>query len=112
MCIATMEGKIVAAEYRQGAVPFRNRQDAELSVMQALIRMNMRKTMEHELGRPLYSLTEYEKLTRASILIQKLSDGFGLGDEFVVVLSIEKHASNPLALLKEKILPIVQMTLG
>ena len=43
--IATMEGKIVAAEYKEGVEPLLSRQESELSISQSLIRMSIRKTL-------------------------------------------------------------------
>ena len=44
-------GKLVAAEFKNGVMPLLSDNELELSVIQSLIRMNTRKTLENKLGR-------------------------------------------------------------
>ena len=44
--IATADGKILAAEYRQELAPLLSQEESELSIMQSLIRMSTRRTIE------------------------------------------------------------------
>jgi len=106
--IAIMEGKIVAAQYRENFTPLLTREESELSFMQALIRMNTRKTVEHRIGKTLFSITEYEKVIRSTVMIYDEHNRYKLGNEFVLLLSFEKHSPNPFQVIKEKIQPFIQ----
>ena len=103
-CIADLEGKIAAIEFRHDLESNPSREESELSIMQALIRMNTRKTMEHVTGRPIFSVTEYENVIRSTILIQDPENNCGLGSELVVIVSIEKTA-DPFKIVKDRIIP-------
>lgn len=104
--IAIMEGKIIAAEYKSGVVPLLDRKESELSFMQALIRMNTRRTIEQKVGRPLFSLTEYERISRATIMVYDAGNKLELGNEFVLLVSFEKTV-NPYSIIKDKITPLI-----
>lgn len=104
--IAIMEGKIIAAEYKSGVVPLLDRKESELSFMQALIRMNTRRTIEQKVGRPLFSLTEYERISRATIMVYDAGNKLELGNEFVLLVSFEKTV-NPYSIIKDKISPLI-----
>jgi hypothetical protein len=104
--IAIMEGKIIAAEYKHGIVPLLNRKESELSFMQALIRMNTRRTLEQKVGRPLFSLTEYERIIRTTIMVYDAGNRLKLGKEFVLLVSFEKTV-NPYSIIKDKIIPFI-----
>jgi hypothetical protein len=104
--IAIMEGKIIAAEYKSGVVPLLDRKESELSFMQALIRMNTRRTIEQKVGRPLFSLTEYERISRATIMVYDAGNKLELGSEFVLLVSFEKTV-NPYSIIKDKISPLI-----
>jgi hypothetical protein len=106
--IETMEGRIASIQYREGIIPFLTREESELSFMQALIRMNTRRTMEHKIGRPLFSITEYEQVIRSTVMVYDGSNRFQLGSEFLLFLSFEKKTANPMWIIKEKILPFVE----
>jgi len=104
--IAIMEGKIIAAEYKLGVVPLLDRKESELSFMQALIRMNTRRTIEQKVGKPLFSLTEYERISRATIMVYDAENKLKLGNEFVLLVSFEKTV-NPYSIIKNKIAPFI-----
>src|ERR671931_678173 len=65
--VVNLDGKILAAIYREGVKPLLTREESELATMQSLIRMNMEKTLEAKLGRALYSTAVYENERRATI---------------------------------------------
>jgi hypothetical protein len=106
--IAVMEGKIVAAQYREGVKPFLTREESELSFMQALIRMNTRRTMEDKIGRPQYSITEYERVIRSTMMVYDENNRLQLGNEFVLLASFEKTAQDPLYIVKKQIMPLIK----
>ncbi|HKU48890.1 MAG TPA: hypothetical protein VJP79_02970 [Nitrososphaera sp.] len=89
--IASTEGKIVAAVYREGTQPLLTREESELSIMQSIIRMSIRKTLESKLGKALYAVAVYERVTRATVSLY--NDGSKL-DAYLMVSfdsSIDHH---------------------
>jgi hypothetical protein len=104
--IASMDsknaGKILAVEYRKGIKLLLTTKEAELAIIQSVIRMSMRRTYQEKLGRPIYSLTVYEKVKRASINLYNQANN-NLIDALMVV-SFEKEADAD-AIVREKILP-------
>ena len=100
-------GKILAAKYREGVRPHLTMKESELSVMQSLIRMSMRKTFEQKLGKPIYSATVYEKVKRATIVMDsEVSNVDGL-----LIVSFEKEADHD-AIITKKILPFLMDKIG
>jgi hypothetical protein len=59
-------GKIIAAQYRNRLDPLLA---VELSFIESVFRMSTRKDMRSKLGKPIYSCTLYEKVKRATILL-------------------------------------------
>jgi hypothetical protein len=100
--IATADGKILAAEYRQELVPLLNQEESELSIMQSLIRMSTRHTVEEKLGKTIFSYAEYEKLKRVTIMRY---DKEGNNDS--MLLSSLDRDSDHEALIRNKILPFL-----
>ena len=71
---ANSDGKIVAAVYREGMTPLLTREESELSIMQSVIRMSIRRTLESKLGKISYAVAIYQRVTRATIsLIDQIS---------------------------------------
>lgn len=98
--IASLEGKIFAAEYSKNVnPPLLTREESELSIMQSLIRMNTRKTLESKLGKTLYATAVYEKIKRATISL--FIDG---KCDFYLMVSFEKNADHE-RIITTKILP-------
>ncbi|MGI0038470.1 MAG: hypothetical protein ACREAO_01540 [Nitrososphaera sp.] len=96
--MADRMGKLVAFAYRQGLQPLLTKEESELSVMQSLLRMGMRKTMEDRLGRTVYAFALYEKVKRATL---------PLDDGAILLLSFDIEANHePIILLK--ILPLLK----
>lgn len=83
--VATLDGKIVAAEYREGVTLLLSTQESELSIMQSLIRMNIRKTLEPKLSKTIYSFTEYKNVKRATIVIY--DDHQTLEGDFILIVT-------------------------
>jgi hypothetical protein len=109
--IETVSGRIASFQYKEGIIPFLTREESELLFMQALIRMNCRRTMEYKIGRPLYSVTEYEQLIRSTVMVYDENNRYQLGAEFILVLSFAKNSANPGGVIKDKILPFIDQTL-
>lgn len=101
--IAKFDGKISSTRYREGLVPLLTKDETELSIMQSLIRMSIRRTLEDKLGKTKYSVTVYEKVTRATI---SLFTGGGREDDLMVLISFDKTADHE-RIIKSKILPFL-----
>ena len=98
--IASSEGKILATEFREGTKPLLSLQESELSIMQSLMRMSMRRTLESRLGKTIYATAVYQKVKRATI---SLFSNVGKADCYLLV-SFEKQADHE-AIINKKILP-------
>jgi hypothetical protein len=105
--IETACGRIASFQYRQGIIPLLTREESELSFMQALIRMDSRRTLEYRIGKPLFSITEYEQVIRSTVMVYDENNRFQLGSEFVLFLSFDKKCTNPMPIIKKKLLPLI-----
>lgn len=101
--IASLEGKILASKYRSDIQPLLTLQESELSVMQSLMRMSMRKTLEGKLGKTVYATAVYQKVKRSTISL------FNEGEksDAYLMVSFERDANHE-ALINEKILPFLE----
>ncbi|MEP0826150.1 MAG: hypothetical protein HRF40_11755 [Nitrososphaera sp.] len=101
--IADYQGNILATKYRKDVEksPLLTEDELMLSMSQSLLRMGTRKTSERSLGRPLYSITTYEKVKRATIPI--VYDG----NDYLLMISLDL-AARPGPLITKKILPLVK----
>jgi hypothetical protein len=61
-------GIIITYQYKDGLDPLLKTKECELSFIDTVLRMRIRKDMEPKLGKVLYSLTLYEKVKRVTIL--------------------------------------------
>ena len=92
----------MAAVYREGTTPLLTREESELSIMQSVIRMSIRRTLENKLGRISYAVAVYQKVTRATIsLIDK-----GTGREVYLLISLDTSADYK-DVITLKILPLL-----
>jgi len=103
--VANLDGKIFAAIHREGVKPLLTGEESELSMMQSLVRMNMRKTLKAKLGRTLYSTTVYENERRAtmSLLTNERTDDVTT----YLMVSFEKDADHE-EIITIKILPFLK----
>ena len=108
-----VDGKIIASKYREdGSMLSLTREESELSVIQSLIRMSMRRSLEYKLGRTIYSSTVYENVTRASMYVfnhERKEDD----EDLILMVSFDKNADHEriinsmiLPFLKQKCKPI------
>jgi hypothetical protein len=95
--IASIEGKLIAQEYREGLQSFLTKEESELSVMQSIIRMGTRKVLEEKVGKTIYAFALYEKVKRATM---------PLGDGSILMASFDIEANHEDIILN-KILPLV-----
>ena len=61
-------GKKIVAEYSKGLVQLLTEYELELYAIESVLRMNTRRDMKTNLDKPIYSLTLYKKVRRATIL--------------------------------------------
>lgn len=95
--IASIEGKLIAQEYREGVQPFLTKEESELSALQSIIRMGTRKMLEEKVGKTIYAMALYEKVKRVSM---------PLGDSNILMVSFDIEANHEDIILN-KILPLV-----
>jgi hypothetical protein len=95
--IASIEGKLIAQEYREGVQSFLTKEESELSVLQSIIRTGTRKVLEEKVGKTIYAFVLYEKVKRASM---------PLGDSNILMVSFDIEANHEDIILN-KILPLV-----
>src|SRR5215469_17472390 len=75
---ATNMGTIIASQHRDVLISggkkkehsLLTKNELELSVIESVLRMATRKDMMSKLGKPIYSFTLYEKVKRATILLE------------------------------------------
>lgn len=101
--IALINGKILAADYREGLTPLLTPEDSELSIIQSVIRMGTRKTLEAKLGKTIYAFASYQKVKRASIMTYDESGR----DDAVVMVSFDRAADHD-SIITDKILPCLK----
>lgn len=101
--IANSDGKIVAASYREGTAPLLTREESELSIMQSVIRMSIRRTLETKLGKISYAVAIYEKVTRATIMINDPNRR----QENYLLVSLDPTADSQ-KIISSKILPFLK----
>jgi hypothetical protein len=94
--IATMEGKMIAHEYRKGLRSLLTMEESELSAMQSIIRMGTRKVLEERLGKTVYSFALYKKVKRATIPL----------DDAILMISFDLEANHE-SIILNKILPLI-----
>jgi hypothetical protein len=66
---ATKTGKLIAYKYRKDAIPILTSEETQLSVLDTALKIRIRKDLEPKLGKAICSITLYEKVTRATILL-------------------------------------------
>ena len=91
-------GKIIAARYRNKLDPLLTVDESELSFIESVLRMSTRIDMRSKLGKPIYSSTLYEKVKRATILLDNKdspilmvsfdNDNFGIDHESIIMNGI------------------------
>lgn len=101
--VASITGKILAAEYRAGVTPLLTRGDEELSIMHSVVRMGMRQALEDRLGKTVYAFALYEKLKRASIMTYDINGRY----DTIVMVSFDREANHD-SLIVHKILPYLK----
>ena len=105
--IASIEARVLAAEYRQDVKPLLTPQESELAFMQALMRMAIRRTLEKKLGKTIYSVTLYQKVKRATIAMYDNSSPVDKKCDSILMVSFDKEADHE-TIITKKILPFLE----
>lgn len=100
---ASTKGKILAAEYRNGLTPLLTPEESGFSLLQSVIRMGMRQSLEEKLGKTIYAFASYQKVKRASILTY--DEGGGI--HVVIMVSFDREANHDV-IIAEKIIPYLK----
>jgi hypothetical protein len=96
--IASIEGKLIAQEYRVGLESLLTKEESELSVMQSIIRMGTRKVLEEKIGKTIYAFALYEKVKRATIPLR---------DANILMVSFDIEANHE-SIILNKLLPLLR----
>jgi hypothetical protein len=91
-------GKQIAGEYRNGLIPLLTESQLDLSAIESIIRMNTRRDLESQTGKPIYSFTLYEKIRRATISLDNK-------DYPILMVSFDLNADHE-SIILNKIIPI------
>lgn len=89
--VCTTDGRLLDAQYKNGVKPLLTDSGLQQSVMRTAIRSTTRKGDEGLMGGPLYSVTEYENVKRATI---------PLDDDLLFLASFEKQSPENLIIPK------------
>ena len=91
-------GKQIAGEYRKGIIPLLTESQSDLYAIESIIRMNTRRDLESQIGKPIYSFTLYEKIRRATISLDNK-------DYPILMVSFDLNADHE-SIILNKIIPI------
>ena len=91
-------GKQIAGEYRNGLIPLLTESQLDLSAIESIIRMNTRRDLESQIGKPIYSFTLYEKIRRPTISLDNK-------DYPILMVSFDLNADHE-SIILSKIIPI------
>jgi hypothetical protein len=93
-------GKTIKVAYRRGSDHLLTPDESDLSTIESVLRMTTRGDLKSKLGKPIYSFTLYEKVKRATILLDN--------DEYpVLMVSFDIEAEHE-SLIKNKLLPLLK----
>ena len=94
--VCTKDGRLLDAQYKNGVKPLLTDSGLQLSVMRTAIRSNTRAGDEGLMGQPIYSVTAYDNVKRATI---------PLDDDLLFLASFDKES--PEGFIIPKILQIL-----
>ena len=99
---ATDAGKIIAYKYRKKVDPLLTSNETQLSFIDSVLMMRIRKDTEQKLGKAICSITLYEKVTRATILLDSK-------DYPILMISFDNSTkrTDHESLILDEILPLV-----
>jgi hypothetical protein len=97
--IANKMGKTITTAYRKRSDHLLTEDESDLSTIESVLRLRTRFDLHSKLGNPIYSFTLYEKVKRATILLDN--------DEYPVLMMINIEAEHD-SLIKNKLLPLLK----
>jgi len=99
---ATDAGKIIAYKYKKKIAPLLTSTETQLSFIDSALMMRIRKDMEPKLGKVICSIVLYEKVTHATVLINR-------EDYPILMISFDNSnkGTNHESLILDSILPLV-----
>ena len=71
--VANKDGNLVGRAVRKGLVPLLNSKETKMMLLQSVIRMGTRTTLEQKVGDTVYAFAMYKKVKRATIPIRNTS---------------------------------------
>lgn len=89
--ICTVDGKLIASEYKKEITPLINGIELEFAAKVSAIRAMEREVLSSKLGKPMYSIASYANVKRATISLEK--------GKFLLV-SFERNADDALIINK------------
>ncbi|MCI0562535.1 MAG: hypothetical protein MN733_28960 [Nitrososphaera sp.] len=98
-CVVNKLGYIVAHKYREGLQPLMTYDETRRNALLAAIRHSTRLDWEYKMGKTLYSITRYERVTRATIPMQ---------DKYLLLISFDEEVNTVDSLIQKKIMPLVK----
>ena len=98
--LANKMGTRIEDHYRNGLDPLLKEDELDLSALESALRMNLRCSIQHKLGKPLYSFTLYEKVKRVTIPIYD-------DDYQILMISFDRDVENEYIIL-EKVLSLLK----
>jgi|SRR6185503_18962739 len=101
--VANKLGYVIASRYRKNLEPLMTVQETEKYALFATIRNSTRQVWESKIGKVRYALTRYARLVRATV---PLSDGH------LLLISIDTDVRDLDGIMINKVLPMVEKTLG
>ena len=112
-------GMVIAAQHREALTSvgkekeqsLLTKDELELSAIESVLRMVTRKDMMPKLGKPIYSFTLYEKVRRATILLEN-SDNCGCPPILMVSFDNSGEGTYQESIISNGILPLVSYYLS
>ena len=71
VALGNRNGELVGSSTRQDAQRLLDPQEVKMSIYHAYLRNETRKNLAHRIGKVKYSMTEYEKIKRITVPIEK-----------------------------------------
>jgi hypothetical protein len=97
--ISNKMGNQIISRYRSGLVPLLTPKEIEMYAMQSVLRMNTRKDYESKLGKPIYSITLYQKIKRVTVTLENR--------EYPILLASFDIEADHENVIVNKILPMI-----
>jgi hypothetical protein len=98
--IANKMGKTITTAYRNRSDHLLTEAESDLSTIESVLRMTTRADLQSKLGKPIYSFTLYEKVKRATILLDN--------DEYPLLMVSFNIEADHESLIRNRLLPLLK----